>query len=420
MEEITIKVTGDQRGDKRVHVSDQILINPKSFEKELGITIKLKINTHKREATLNIDYGKYIIHLIQEPKRIGGNWRVNLATLNLTRILFHHSSRLILSEVEFQAALTTANNRLNQLVTAKSKDLIIPALIPGNRSYFESIVIANQIPDPNGYILNSLKNARLPYYCTNQHVSMAPNSWGNSEKVYISNKSDGIIIAAFHKDKEINKERKAHGNPKHQTRWHVTNKHRNCLRIEMRLNKRLMTNAVLNNSNAYTDGERLLTLPVKDAYATYERVMRKVKGVFRKTDSNYSGPVYCKDKVWELTAPYKNNPNLFPLHLELQKLRLTYSDSAVIKLRGELEKWLENNSTVRIDEILPNSAICKRMQIEPLKKQGHELVPVFQPGPAFFHIDKRIAKAYSDLSTLHMGNTYGPDLPWLIDGKWQR
>lgn len=419
MEKVTIVVTGYNYGQPRVYAPDQVLYDPESVEDELSITLEPQIYTRSRKASLHIDYGKYVLNLIKDPETAGGKWKVTHVIINLARGLLGHNARLILTESEFQAALTIANETLNQVVTEDSKDLIIPGIAPGSRSYFNYLEIANQIHDPNADILNSWQNARLPYYCPDHLIYKDPKSWGNSESVYIANKAGDTIIGAYRKDKEINKERKVHGNPEHRARWHVADCHRDCTRLEVRLHKRLLINTVLGNSNAYVDGERLVSFRLKDAYEAYERIMRKVRGVFHKTDTNYNGPEYSKDEVLKLTEPYTKKPNLFPLHQVLHEMRDTCSDSKLTKFRDEFEKWLEHSSKVSINDILPHSGTCKTMQIDPLKKQGGELVPVFSGRPTSFLVDPRIASAYSGLNTLNLSDLDGLGFPWLEDGKWQ-
>jgi hypothetical protein len=415
MEKISICVTGYGEGQPRVYLPNEIIEDPLAMETELNIDINPTHHTKKREATVSLDYGKYILRLRQEYQN-GAKWKLQHATINLARIRYGHNAKLILTDDDLQLALTIANQTLNKCVSPGGDDLIIPGVLEESCSYCNYLEIANQVHDPNSALIKKMKHARLMYYNSDHFKYEDMKTSGKAESLYIGN-DDKPIICGYRKDVEITQRRKKDFDGEQSEPWFVSDTHTECLRIEARLHGRKMINTILDQREAYEDGVRLRSFGVNDVYKAYERVLSNLRGVFRDPSGSYDHPKRFKAATAEVIEMISKGPDDAPLHELLREYQKAHDcgDSTIRAIRSNVEVWLSSISTVSLDQIIPLLGNCTPMQIEPMKKTKEgKLVPVFRGAHQPQSIDPRIAEAYSGgISTLNIHDIPSLDLPWM-------
>jgi hypothetical protein len=223
------------------------------------------------------------------------------------------------------------------------------------------------------------------------------------------------MFAAYRKDCEIYQKKRKKWNDQQDEHWHVAEEHRDCVRIEVRLDKVKATNITLDDPTAYEAGMRLKSFTIKDVFRSYEKVLKRFKCVF---SSDYQKPKAFAVRTEELIIELMKLPSLPPLgeFLDEVQARFSYTDSSMRVIRANLERWLESTSTLNLDELLPFSGVSSPMNIVPLKKNDRgELVPVFREPHSPLKVDPRIAEAYSKMTTLDIHDLSDPDpmQPWL-------
>lgn len=123
-------------------------------------------------------------------------WRINSIRIALPRWLWGHNGRFISDHEELLLALYRFHTVVGLLVEDRDRHRLLPGLGEGNSTYWSSIEFPVHLPDPDGRVLEAMKNMR------HRDLSRTRASIRESSATL---SGAGLLIRAYDKENQLNR-----------------------------------------------------------------------------------------------------------------------------------------------------------------------------------------------------------------------
>lgn len=212
------------------------------------------------------DFNGIKLHAEKKP---GIGWVIYMITFNPSRVSRGHNGAVIEQEHFIHSCSDLIELVAPLLADPNDAIHLIPGLSPGSRSWWRSLEIPFQVPDPGGLIMKAFTHAK------HTEINVEPAYQYANESIAFSNSVGDLLIRVYRKDLEMKKKHK---------RMVTSDNH--VLRIEVNLSGSKLEQHCKGGKWADIDGtRRLVSFKPADLRAAFLSVISGFLGVFSKPPS---------------------------------------------------------------------------------------------------------------------------------------
>lgn len=330
-----------------------------------------KVTRSGRELTLKLNYGAIYLRLFKSPS--GSSWQVNYICLDLAKILYGHTGKVIETHKHLVQALSQYNSDINAVIDESSRDRALPGIVRNCFSYWVMLEIPFHRNDPGKRILAAFNHAT--------HTGIRkPKTMVKGETVTLE--GTDLKVSAYMKDLHL----KDKG-------YTVLSSQQDIIRIEVTFKQ-----GKIGEYFGFGDKERLKTFSVDSLYLAYRTCLGQLRGVYHVPGT--ATLAKHENFIFECIQQGKvqgSVDELVKLYRECNGLK----KRTQAPMRKRITEALSGASAMHLSGMFPQQAPPASPVITPYKQLKDEKgrpegepVLVIRKAP-LVSIDDRVAKAYS-------------------------
>lgn len=287
-----------------------------------------------KKVKIVIQVGKAKCVRIEGVKNDLSEWRVDSIDANLPKLLWGHNGRCIKTEGDYLMALTVLLRLVEQYITPKTRERILPGMGSGNRGFIGMVEITVQMHDPSSRILLASHSAKYPKV-------RKPNGIFHGESTTITADEHEFSIYNKRLERGLSKG-KSKGNPDSTTRIE------RIYRSNRRLAKALA-------ENAGVQAPYIATLSFLDAYTLLRSEVDNLIGFHVNGPFPPSGR-YNKHALLAAAFSDRLPPQQRTLDHLMSIIRATILGGPKTRatIRRDLSALLAAKSNLTLDQLIPS------------------------------------------------------------------